>query len=929
MSTSTERVTAEPAAHEAEEKGPSTLFGRGLLYVVVWSLQLVASSVISPVLAHLMPQAQFGSFATAIALYQAMSALAAFGLDQAIVLQHAEDGNPRRARGLVAVAMVLAAAVTVIGLLTMSLWANAAGFSGETALVTATMLWVGPGAVVQVVLALLVAQDRFRVFTAISLITAIGGSAFGLVLILTVKDNAFTYALGGVASAWVAMAISLCVAAPRLRGLFDWATTRRALALGVPVAVGNLAYFVLNAGDRFVVQSELGSSEVARYQVAYVIGSAVILLLTFTNQAWAPQFAAVRDTVARRVLALHSRDMLYRLLAPLLLAVTLVSPIALPILAPASYHPDTLLPVVFVVALTAFPVVAAGATGRLLVVERRGVIVGVIALAGAAANVIANLLLVPVMGILGAAVATVISYALLAGLQILALTDRAEWRGPRVGILLEVVPAMAIAAGSLFVPQNTEWNIVRCIAVLICIPWFFMRLRSARATAVPDSHRPHGAHGAHLGVVEPAPRRVVHVDLDAPLPELVADETSSIAMVVGFRGKTPVGTVDVLLTTDPADAQRQLDVLASVVPEPYVPVPDDQLPPISVIVSTLASRLEDLNTQLDRLTDLDYPRYEVILVDNRVTVPPDDALPALVAGRGVRLVVERRRGLSAGRNAGVAAARTEIIAFTDDDVRVDERWLRAIGERYVREPELDAVTGLVLPTELETPAQIWFEAYYGGMNGERRFEGLTISPDGRILGRSHRIAARDRHGALVRRFPVYGVGGYGVGASMSIRKSAIERVGGFDNALGAGSPSKGGEDLQMLIEVLWRGGSLGFEPRSVVHHRHRRLLEELEEQMYGNGVGLSALFSSLIRRDPRHLVVMAAQAPISATTKLKQMLSRLGGRGGAEALSIATAVAAPTPPASLAAHEIRGFRHGMSAYRRSRRQWRQVLRSER
>jgi O-antigen/teichoic acid export membrane protein len=919
MSTSTGTLPTASMPDDASqpEKKSSSLFGRGLLYVVVWSLQLVASSVISPVLAHLMPQDQFGRFATAIALYQALSSVAAFGLDQAIVLQHAEDRNAKRARGLIAVSIVLASVVTVVGLSTMSLWADAAGFQGDTLLVVAIMLWVVPGAIVEVTLALLVAQDRLRTFSGISLLTAVGGSVVGLVLILTVRDDAATYAFGGVVCAAIAMVISFAVARPRIAGLFDWKTTGRALALGVPVAIGNLSYFVLNAGDRFVVQASLGASEVARYQVAYVIGSAVILLLTFTNQAWTPHFAAVRDAVARRRLALHSRDQLYRLLAPVVLAVTLVSPIALPILAPASYEPHKLLPVVFVVALTAFPVVASGATGRLLVVERRGVVIGTIAIIAAAANIGLNLLLVPHIGILGAAAATVISYMLLAGLQQFNLTDRAEWSAPRGAVLVEVVFSVAVAGGSLLIPQDTAWNVVRIVVIVACLPWFFLRLRAARAAVVPGEEP-----------APPAPRRIVHLDLDQPIPDLVADDHSTVAVVVGFRGTTPVGTMDVLLTDDPENARQQLDALTGIEPVRSAPVPDDLLPPISVVISTIVDRLDDLEKQIDRLTALDYPKYEVIIVDNRVKVPANDKLPEMIAGKGVRLVAERRPGLSAGRNAGVRAARADIIAFTDDDVQVHERWLRGFGERYARQPELEAVTGLVLPTELETPAQIWFESYYGGMAGERSFEPLTVAPV-RSAVKNARMAATDRTGAVLREFPVYGIGGYGAGASMSFRKSAIQRVGGFDTALGAGSPAKGGEDLQMLIEVLWTGGTLGFEPTSIVQHKHRVHLEELEAQLYGNGVGLAALLTALVRHDKRHLVAMAAQAPVSATNKVRQMVDRLSGRGGAEEVSIATEVAPPPPPASLASNEMRGFPRGPMAYRKARQKWRAVLRAER
>ncbi|PZF54947.1 lipopolysaccharide biosynthesis protein [Curtobacterium sp. MCSS17_008] len=464
----------------AVQQGASVLFGRGMLYVVVWSMQLVVSSLVSPVLAHLMPPSEFGVLASAIALYQALGVLALAGLDQAAVLQRAEDGDERKARGLVAVGAVLATVVTLAALGSVPLWGDAAGFVGEHPLLLVAVLWTLPAAVVQMSLALLVAQDRIRVFAVTSLLSSVGGSLVGLGLLVLVQADATTYAWGGVVAQGAAMTIGVIAVRPRFRGLFDRATTARAFRLGVPIALGNLSYFVLNAGDRIIVQRLLGPDEVARYQIAYVVGSAVILLLTFTNGAWAPHFAALRDAVARRRLAMHARDELYLLLAPVLLAVTLVSPVALPVLAPASYRVQELTVVVFVVALTAFPVVASGATGRLLLVERRGVAVGVIAAVAGVVNIGANLLLVPPLGIAGAGLSTVVAYAVLAVLQQAALPDRREWRGPGRRVVLVVVPAVLLAAASLLAPQDVVWNVVRVVGVLACLPWFVQRLRAAR-----------------------------------------------------------------------------------------------------------------------------------------------------------------------------------------------------------------------------------------------------------------------------------------------------------------------------------------------------------------------------------------------------------------------------------------------------------------
>ncbi len=155
-------------------------------------------------------------------------------------------------------------------------------------------------------------------------------------------------------------------------------------------------------------------------------------------------------------------------------------------------------------------------------------------------------------------------------------------------------------------------------------------------------------------VSTPGPRRVVRVDLDAPLPELVADDRGVTALVVGYRDGHPVTTLDVALTDDPADAGRAIAALAagpagspvgssdglhagsSVVPTGSTAgtsaVPDAALPSVSVVVSTIVTRLADIARLLDHLAALDYPSYEVVVVDNRVAVPAEDPLPGLLAG---------------------------------------------------------------------------------------------------------------------------------------------------------------------------------------------------------------------------------------------------------------------------------------------------------
>jgi GT2 family glycosyltransferase len=280
------------------------------------------------------------------------------------------------------------------------------------------------------------------------------------------------------------------------------------------------------------------------------------------------------------------------------------------------------------------------------------------------------------------------------------------------------------------------------------------------------------------------------------------------------------------------------------------------LPSVSVVVPSLLERDEGLQACLRSLADLDYPDYEVIVVDNR----PAGAAPVDLPG--VRVVRETRPGISAARNRGLEAATGEIVAFTDDDVEVDPGWLLAIATRLTEHPEEACVNGLALPRELETSAQVALEEYYGGF-GPRTFEPVSHrmrAPRGCSLLRPATVDALGDDGRVRRSFSLYAAGSLGAGANMAFRSRTLRELGGFDEALGAGTDARGGEDLLMFARLAWRGYSVGFEPAAIVHHTHRRDEASLERQIYGYGLGYAALLTALVLDDPRHLGRMLGTA---------------------------------------------------------------------
>jgi len=307
---------------------------------------------------------------------------------------------------------------------------------------------------------------------------------------------------------------------------------------------------------------------------------------------------------------------------------------------------------------------------------------------------------------------------------------------------------------------------------------------------------------------------------------------NKLHILVRYQGR-PVGWTYIAVQQPVVSAERlreaiteQLgrELLPYVLGELIVPraAGSRPLPPISVVICT-RDRAEQLKCCLQALMALDYPDYEIIVVDN---ASRSDATSRLVARLPVCYVREERPGLDWARNRGIAEAHHDIVAFTDDDARPDRGWLRAIAHAFA-EPEVMAVTGLVAPAELETGAQIRFELIYGGMG--RGFRRRTI--------RRGTLAARD----------LLWASSFGVGANMAFRRDLFAAIGPFDVALDVGTPSGGGGDNEMFHRLVARGHTLCYEPAALVWHTHRRDAASLRQLVYNNGRSFGAYLLTCAR----------------------------------------------------------------------------------
>jgi GT2 family glycosyltransferase len=259
-------------------------------------------------------------------------------------------------------------------------------------------------------------------------------------------------------------------------------------------------------------------------------------------------------------------------------------------------------------------------------------------------------------------------------------------------------------------------------------------------------------------------------------------------------------------------------------------------PKASIVVPT-RDRPRALARCLRSLTALDYPNYEIIIVDGST----NDATSELIRERFPTFQYVRvwGPGVSYPRNRGVESASGTITAFTDDDVVADRNWLTDLVGAFDSHQRVACATGLVLPLELDTPAQVWFEESGAFTEGfDRRVVDLRASQS-----RDHLLP--------------YATGRIGAGVNMAWRTSVLREMGGFDLALDA----CGAEDLAAFFDVLNAGFQIVYQPSAVVFHEHRREYEALRRQKYMHGLGLGAYLTRCIATQPKRAPHLAKRIP--------------------------------------------------------------------
>jgi O-antigen biosynthesis protein len=246
------------------------------------------------------------------------------------------------------------------------------------------------------------------------------------------------------------------------------------------------------------------------------------------------------------------------------------------------------------------------------------------------------------------------------------------------------------------------------------------------------------------------------------------------------------------------DREREPKPALDAVRRAYTEVPfpaDTRWPRISVVVCSYNGS-RTIRDTLDGLIRMDYPDAELIVVNDG----SKDATPAIVeeyaARHPIRVLSQENSGLSAARNAGLAAATGEIVAYIDDDAYPDPHWLRYLAWRYLHS-EFAAVGGPNIPPPGD---------------GEVA-ECVANAPGGPV-----HVLVTD---TVAEHIP---------GCNMSFRAERLRAVGGFDHGYRVA-----GDDVDACWRVQDAGGVIGFHPAAVVWHHRRNEIGTYWRQQQGYG----------------------------------------------------------------------------------------------
>lgn len=270
---------------------------------------------------------------------------------------------------------------------------------------------------------------------------------------------------------------------------------------------------------------------------------------------------------------------------------------------------------------------------------------------------------------------------------------------------------------------------------------------------------------------------------------------------------------------------------------------------VSVIIPT-RGRPDLIGRSVAAVLANDYPDFDVTVVDQS----DDDRTGAVVremATRDARLryLHTLPPGLSRAYNVGSRATRAPILAFTDDDCVASTTWVSSIASAFAEQPDAEMLYGTVaLPAEL---------AAHAGQ--------VPVLP----IGSAARLDRRN--GSLI----------YGMGANFALRRTLLDKTGGFDEVLGGGGPLRSSQDFDLQYRAYLAGATVLLRPEVSVDHYGLRTEQQWPATLRAYTIGDVSFYLKHVRCGD--LLAAKRLARGVGRVLLRQALHLLGGRRASQA----------------------------------------------
>ncbi len=257
-----------------------------------------------------------------------------------------------------------------------------------------------------------------------------------------------------------------------------------------------------------------------------------------------------------------------------------------------------------------------------------------------------------------------------------------------------------------------------------------------------------------------------------------------------YRGGHDIEDWDFGLVTRDRQPKPALDTVRAVYAAGPFP-PDTAWPRVSVVVCSY-NGCRTLRDTLEGLKALDYPDYEVIVVNDGSR----DATPDIAGEYDVRLISTENRGLSAARNTGWQEASGEIVAYIDDDAYPDPHWLKYLAWTFLHHNYVGVGGPNIAPMGDGPIAECVYNA-----------------PGGPV-----QVLLTDR---IAEHIP---------GCNMAFRRQALAAIDGFDIRY-----RTAGDDVDLCWRLQERGGTIGFHAAAMDWHHRRNSIAMYWRQQQGYG----------------------------------------------------------------------------------------------